>query len=140
MKKQNVKESLWPKIESITVDSPIRILKEQADLFNEQMKGLLWCTLKRVQKSDTILDRSYDYIAELIITSPALPGFRLELVETKFLVAEAYPCEVINCIVEKYQKSGKKAENAKDFKNILKSTLNSPQIISALQNMLAQDI
>lgn len=140
MKKQNVKESLWPKIESITVDSPIRILKEQADLFNEQMKGLLWCTLKRVQKSDTILDRSYDYIAELIITSPALPGFRLELVETKYLVAEAYPCEVINCIVEKHQKSGKKAENAKDFKNILKFTLNSPQIISALQNMLAQDI
>ena len=140
MKKQNEMKSLWPKIESMAEDSPIRILKEQTDFFNVQMKSLLRCTLEREKKSDGVFDRSYDFIARLIITTPALPDFKQKFIEVKYLVAEAYPCEVINCLEERYHSTGLKAENAKDFKMILKSILNSRKVINALQNMLAQDI
>ena len=140
MRKQEEMRSLWPKIDSKVVDTPIRILKEQTDLFNAQMNGLLRCALKRRKKSDSVFDTSYDYIAGLVITTPALPDFSMSLVEVKYLVAEAYPCVVINSISEKNEATGQKAENAKDFRNILKSILNSLQIKNALQNMLAQDI
>lgn len=140
MKKQNVTKNLWPKIESIAEDSPIRILKEQADLFNTQMKGLLKCTLKREARSDSIFDLSYDYIASLNISTPALKDFSLRLIEVKYLVAEIYPCGVIDCIAERYHKTEQKAKDAKDFNYILKSILNSHKVKNALQNMLAQDI
>lgn len=140
MKKQNTVKSLWPKVESMAEDTPIRILKEQADLFNAQMKGLLRCTLERQKKSESVYNRSYDYIASLNITIPALLDFRQELVRVKYLVVEAYPCEVINCIEERYHNTTQKAQNVKDYMNILKSVLNSRKVINALQNMLAQDI
>ena len=39
-------ESLWPKLEQLAVNVPIRILQEQVDSFNMQMNGMLLCTLE----------------------------------------------------------------------------------------------
>ena len=129
-------ESLWPKLEKLAVNVPIRILQDQVDLFNEQMKGMLSCTLER----EEIVNYNYDCEASMYISSPALPDYRLQLVEVKFSVAKAYPCEVHNCVNDRYPITGQKANSADEFKEILKEIFNSQEVINALQNILAQGI
>jgi len=133
-------ESLWPKLDQLAVNVPIRILQEQVDSFNSQMNGMLSCTLEKENKQRTQylhLDK-YDYAASLYIESPALPDYRLQLIEVRYSVAKAYPCEVLNCIEEHLSTFGQTANNADEFKNILKSIFNSQDVINSLQNILAQ--
>lgn len=133
-------ESLWPKLELLAINVPIKILQEQVDSFNSQMNGMLLCTLEKDNKpNDYYLHlNDYDYAANLYIKSPALPDYRLQLVEVKYYVAKAYPCEVLNCIGEQLSINGQTANNAEEFKNILRSIFNSQEVISTLQNILAQ--
>lgn len=133
-------ESLWPKLEQLAVNVPIKILQEQVDSFNSQMNGMLSCTLEKDNKvHDQYLHlHKYDFAASLYIKSPALPEYRLQLVEVKYSVAKAYPCEVFNCVGEQLSVIGQTANNAEEFKNILRSIFNSQEVINTLQNMLAQ--
>lgn len=133
-------ESLWPKLEQLAVNVPIRILQEQVDSFNMQMNGMLLCTLEKENKQrDQYLHLDkYDYAANLYIKSPALPDYRLQLVEVRYSVAKAYPCEVLNCVEEHFSSIGQTANNADEFKSILKSIFHSQEVINSLQNILAQ--
>lgn len=133
-------ESLWPKLEQLAVNVPIRILQEQVDSFNSQMNGMLSCTLEKEKKQLTnyLQFGNYDYSASLYIISPALPDYRMQLIEVRYSVAKAYPCEVINCIDEQYSTMEQTANNADEFKNILRSIFNSQEVINSLQNILAQ--
>lgn len=133
-------ESLWPKLDQLAINVPIKILQEQADSFNSQMNGMLSCTLEKDNKtrSHYIHLNDYDFSASLYIKSPALIDYRLQLVEVDYSVTKAYPCEVFNCVGDQFAISGETANNADEFKNILRSIFNSQEVISTLQNILAQ--
>lgn len=133
-------ESLWPKLDQLAVNVPVRILQEQVDSFNSQMNGMLSCTLEKENKQRVqyLHLEKYDYVASLYIKSPALPDYRLQLIEVRYSVAKAYPCEVFNCVEEHFSTIGKTANNADEFKNILRSIFNSQEVINSLQNILAQ--
>ena len=65
-------ESLWPKLDQLAVNVPVRILQEQVDSFNSQMNGMLSCTLEKENKQRVqyLHLEKYDYVASLYIKSP----------------------------------------------------------------------
>lgn len=131
-------ESLWPKLEKLTIDLPINILNEQVDHFNSQMGGRLNCVLEKGVYSRHVMGASYDYTATLFISSPSLPGYRLQLIDVDYSVAKAYPCTVFNCMDDMPSFLGDTADDADKFKGILKKIFNSKDVINTLQNLIAQ--
>ena len=128
--------SLWPKIELKVVESPIKILQEQVDAFNTQLKGVLSCRLEREKYTMAY----YDYIVGLYITSPVLTDYKMRLVEVKYNVAEAYPCLVRNCFEVRDSNNELTARDCKEFKDVLKSIFHSKEVISALQNIYTEGL
>ena len=134
-------ESLWPNLETISKDVPVQILKEQADIFNRELKGLLEC---KVETSEVPLGKSYissiesDLTAKLVVTSPNLYNYSLVLVQVNNKISKAYPCEVINCLSEYLLSNSEIANNAGEFKHILGTILKSDNVVTALQNLIAQ--
>lgn len=131
-------ESLWPKLDEVVRNVPFSIVKEQAELFNQQMQGVLNCTVEKHEyiKKNILVTRSYDYEADMYITSPALPEYRLSLLEVYFSIAKAYPCEVCDCLNDSLL--NETANNSEDFKKILKKIFHSQTVIDALENIVAQ--
>ena len=79
-----------------------------------------------------------DFTTKLIVTSPQLTNYSLVLVQVNNFIARAYPCEVINCVNDNQVNNGITANNADDFKRILGSILRSQDVVTALQNPIAQ--
>ena len=134
-------ESLWPKLGNLSQDVPVQILKAQADIFNREMNGILKC---EVISSEISTNRVFipgidkDFTTKLIVTSPQLTNYSLVLVQVNNFIAKAYPCEVINCVNDNQVNNGITANNADDFKRILGSILRSQDVVTALQNLIAQ--
>lgn len=133
-------ESLWPKLESLTINLPINILKEQVNHFNGQMGGRLNCTLEKNVYLRRVVGAKYDFTATLYISSPALSGYRLQLIDVDYSLSKAYPCSVFNCVDDMPSLLGETADSADRFKEILKTIFNSKDVISTLQNLIAQSI
>ena len=134
-------ESLWPKLERLSKDVPAQILKEQADIFNREMKGILECEVSSSEVSTNgvfVPGIDKDFTSKLIVTSPQLINYSLVLVQVNNFIAKAYPCDVINCVVDTPFINSITANNADDFKRILGSILKSQEVITALQNLIAQ--
>lgn len=134
-------ESLWPKLERISKDVPAQILKEQADIFNREMNGILECEVCSSEistKGIFIPGIDKDFTSKLIVKSPQLTNYSLVLVQVNNFIARAYPCDVINCVVDTPAVNSITANNAEDFKRILGSILRSQEVITALQNLMAQ--
>lgn len=133
-------ESLWPKLEEVAMNVPYKILQEQTDAFNEQMQGILVCTLEKdkYKKQGYIILENYDYCARMYISSPNLADYRLQLLAVNFSIAKAYPCTVENSLDEFV--SDKKADNPDEFKSILKEIFHSKGVIDALNNIVAQGL
>lgn len=134
-------ESLWPKLERISKDVPAQILKEQADIFNREMNGILVCEVSSSEVSTNgvfIPGIDKDFTSKLIVRSPQLYNYSLVLVQVNNFIARAYPCDVINCVVDNQNSNSIIANNADDFKRILGSILRSQEVITALQNLIAQ--
>lgn len=134
-------ESLWPKLERLTKDVPAQILKEQADIFNREMNGILECEVSSSEVSTKGvffpgIDK--DFTSKLIVTSPQLINYSLVLVQVNNFIAKAYPCDVINCVVDTPTINKITANNADDFKRVLGSILRSQEVVTALQNLIAQ--
>lgn len=131
-------ESLWPKLDDVTRNVPIKILKEQADLFNGQMQGILRCEIEKDDYvgGNILLSDKYDYEAIMYITSPALPGYRLSILEVYYYIAKAYPCEVCDCLKDSI--FTEKANNSDEFKEILRKIFHSQAVKNALENIVAQ--
>ena len=133
-------ESLWPRLDNVAHDVPVQILKDQADHFNKDMNGILKCEVKSSEVSTQgvfIPGIDKDFTSKLIVSSPNLNGYSLVLVRVNNFVSKAYPCEVINCVNDN-SINGMTANNAEEFKGILGSILKSNEVITALQNMIAQ--
>lgn len=134
-------ESLWPQLGNLSQDVPVQILKAQADIFNREMNGILKC---EVISSEISTNRVFipgidkDFTTKLIVTSPQLTNYSLVLVQVNNFIARAYPCEVINCVNDNQINNGVTANNADDFKRILGSILRSQDVVTALQNLIAQ--
>lgn len=134
-------ESLWPKLERISKDVPVQILKEQADIFNREMNGILECEVSSSEVSTNgvfIPGIDKDFTSKLIVTSPQLINYSLVLVQVNNFIARAYPCDVINCVVDNHVGNSITANNADEFKRVLGSILRSQEVIIALQNLIAQ--
>lgn len=134
-------ESLWPKLEKISKDVPAQILKEQAEIFNREMNGTLECEVSSSEVSTKgvfIPGIDKDFTSKLIVTSPQLINYSLVLVQVNNFIARAYPCDVINCVVDSQSGNSITARNAEEFKRILGSILRSQEVITALQNLIAQ--
>lgn len=134
-------ESLWPKFEKILKDVPAQILKEQAEIFNREMNGTLECEVSSSEVSTKgvfIPGIDKNFTSKLIVKSPQLVNYSLVLVQVNNYIAKAYPCEVINCVVDTPIINSITANNADDFKRILGSILRSQEVITALQNLIAQ--
>lgn len=134
-------ESLWPKLEKISKDVPAQILKEQADIFNRDMNGILECEVSSSEISTNgvfVPGIDKDFTSKLIVTSPQLYNYSLVLVQVNIFIARAYPCDVINCLVDNRASNSTTANNADDFKRILGSILRSQEVVNALQNLIAQ--
>lgn len=134
-------ESLWPKLEKISIDVPVQILKEQADIFNREMNGILECEVTTSEistKGVFVSGIDKDFTSKLIVTSPQLVDYSLVLVQVNNFISKAYPCEVINCVDDMPISNGITANNADEFKRILGSILRSQEVITALQNLIAQ--
>ncbi len=134
-------ESLWPQLGNLSQDVPVQILKAQAEIFNREMNGILKC---KVISSEISTNRVFipgidkDFTTKLIVTSPQLTNYSLVLVQVNNFIARAYPCEVINCVNDNQVNNGITANNADDFKRILGSILRSQDVVTALQNLIAQ--
>ena len=134
-------ESLWPKLERLSKDVPAQILKEQADIFNREMNGILECEVSSSEVSTNgvfVPGIDKDFTSKLIVTSPQLINYSLVLVQVNNFIAKAYPCDVVNCVVDTPYINSITANNADDFKRILGSILKSQEVITALQNLIAQ--
>lgn len=133
-------ESLWPQFEQLALSVPYKILQEQVDLFNSQMAGMLICSLEtdHTVKSYIVLNH-YDSSAKMYVSSPRLQEYRLLLVQVDYALAKAYPCEVYNCVDEN-QNFGRTANNPEEFKSILKEIFHSKEVVSSLQNIMAQTL
>lgn len=134
-------DSLWPKLERISKDVPVQILKEQADIFNREMNGILECEVSSSEVSTNgvfIPGIDKDFTSKLIVTSPQLINYSLVLVQVNNFIARAYPCDVINCVVDNHVGNSITANNADEFKRVLGSILRSQEVIIALQNLIAQ--
>ncbi len=130
-------ESLWPQFEQLALSVPYKIMQEQVNIFNDQMRGLLACTLEKDCYTKTNVLNQYDYSAKMYVSSPLLPDYRLLLVQVDYSIAKAYPCDVYNC-VDDMRAFGRTAENPESFKAILKEIFYSKEVATALQNIMAQ--
>lgn len=134
-------ESLWPQLGKLSQDVPVQILKAQAEIFNREMNGALKC---EVCSSDITSQRVFipgidkDFTTKLIVKSPRLHDYSLVLVQVNNFISRAYPCEVINCVDDTHANNSMTANNAEDFKRILGSILRGHNVITALQNLIAQ--
>lgn len=133
-------ESLWPQFEQLALSVPYKIMQEQVNVFNSQMRGILTCSLEtdHTLKSYVSINH-YDSSAKMYVTSPRLSNYRLLLVQVDYAVAKAYPCEVFNC-VDEYQSLGRTANSPDEFKSILKEIFHSKDVMSSLQNIMAQSL
>jgi len=134
-------ESLWPKLDTISQDVPVQILKAQAEIFNREMKGILECEVSSSEIQHTgvfVPGIDNDFTTKLIVSCPNLYDYNLVLVQVNNLISKAYPCEIINCLKDESLSFGTKADNAEEFKQILSSILKSEEVITALQNLIAQ--
>ena len=134
-------ESLWPKLNQISQDVPVLILKEQATIFNQEMNGVLRCEVTSSDippKNVHIPGIDKDFTSKLIVTSPQLMGYSLVLVQVNNFISKAYPCEVINCLKDSPVLGSSMAHNADEFKQKLGKILKSEEVITALQNLIAQ--
>lgn len=133
-------ESLWPQFEQLALSVPYKIMQEQVNLFNSQMKGLLTCSLETDHTLKSYLTlNNYDSSAKMYVSSSRLSNYRLLLVQVDYTVAKAYPCEVYNC-VDEYQNIGRTANTPDEFKSILKDIFHSKDVMSSLQNIMAQSL
>ena len=134
-------ESLWPQLGNLSQDVPVQIMKAQADIFNREMNGILECEVSSSEVSTKgvfVPGIDKDFTSKLIVTSPQLINYSLVLVQVNNFISRAYPCEVINCVNDNQVNSGITANNADDFKRILGSILRSQEVVTALQNLIAQ--
>ena len=134
-------ESLWPKLGTISQDVPVQILKAQADIFNKEMNGVLECevTTNKMPHSRVFVPGiDNDFTAKLIVTNPQLTDYSLVLVQVNNLVSKAYPCEIINCLKDFDSVYDNKANNAEEFKQKLGAILKSEEVVTSLQNLIAQ--
>lgn len=134
-------ESLWPKLGSISQDVPVQILKAQAEIFNKEMNGVLECevtTNKILHSGVFVPGKDNDLTAKLIVTSPQLIDYSLVLVQVNNLVSRAYPCEIINCLKDDVFAYDNEANNAEEFKQKLGAILRSEEVVTSLQNLIAQ--
>lgn len=134
-------ESLWPQLGNLSQDVPVQIMKAQADIFNREMNGILECEVSSSEVSTKgvfVPGIDKDFTSKLIVSSPQLINYSLVLVQVNNFIARAYPCEVINCVVDTPGINSITANNADDFKRILGSILRSQDVVTALQNLIAQ--
>lgn len=134
-------ESLWPKLGRLSQDVPVQILRAQADIFNKEMNGALECevTTDEIQHTRVFVPGiDNDFTTKLVVTSPQLVDYSLVLVQVNNLISKAYPCDIINCLKDDSFGLGQKANNAEEFKQILASILKSEEVMTALQNLIAQ--
>lgn len=134
-------ESLWPKLQTISEDVPVQILKAQAEIFNDSMDGQLECEVHSsdiARKGTFVSGIDTDFTTKLVVTSPSLSNYSLVLVQVNNVVSRAYPCDVINCVKDENAFFAMKANNAEEFKQILASILQSDEVITTLQNLIAQ--
>lgn len=133
-------ESLWPKLDEVAMNVPYKILQEQTEAFNEQMQGILLCSLEKdkYKKTEFLIMENYDYCARMYISSPNLADYRLQLLTVNFSVAKAYPCTVENSLDD--YSNEKRANNPEEFKSILKEIFHSKGVVDALNNIVAQSL
>lgn len=79
-------KSLWPKIDSAPIRSPIDVLQEQAEALPEATGGMLKGGLEHSRgKSNTVGVR-------LFVVAPHLNDYRVEMIKCTFDPRLPYPC------------------------------------------------
>lgn len=125
-------ENLWPNFQlGEPIITPATIMKEQARIFDEQMKGKLQCV---VSTDPYYLDNS-KLNTSMSILVLELGGYVMRLLTVQYPFANSFPCTIINEVTSSKEEQ---ITNVDDFKAILTHELAKPEVVKVIQTLYAQ--
>ena len=140
-------QSLWPEQVRQRAQSPRQILRTQATALGLQTGGILLGEIKYKEREDETVTLDFDVVV------PALDGYRHRLFSVAYKKEFPYPAMVNAPIfgsngrtfLSRFMESGgitrsaaNCAENDHDLMSLIGQVLHSPQVISAVQSLLAR--
>jgi hypothetical protein len=144
MQQQQV-ESLWPVIkEKPDVVPPVRLLRQQADLFTDMMQHMMVAQVNTTTVADA---SSFSNMAKgtstqmshlLNIRVPSLGNYSFTVLEMVHDPKQLYPIRIIDKFSGKSSKSSNIVYDEKDAIEVLKKILGAADLQNAISSLLAQ--
>ncbi|MBQ0142677.1 MAG: hypothetical protein KBT06_07760 [Prevotellaceae bacterium] len=127
-----MEKNLWPDFQlGEPVVTPATIMKEQAKVFDEQMKGKLQCfvgTSPSPMESSKVKTQMSIYVAEL-------GGYMMRLFSVQYSLTNIFPCTTFNEVTSSTEEN---ITNLEDFKSVLNRELSKPEVVKLIQILYAQ--
>ena len=121
-------KSLWGDLAPETLDTPVRLLKEQGTVLTQMTRGVLVCEVSPRPGSD-----AYAFIHDLVIRVPSLNNYHITLV-TIFQPLKIYPTRLLDRVLGRSQECPDYAA----FSTALEKVLGGTEIKQAVASLLAQ--
>lgn len=124
-------ENLWPDFQiGEPIVTPATIMKEQAKIFDKQMKDKLRCI---VSTEPYFLDKSkVNTYMNIVVLE--LGGYVMRLLTVQYPFANSFPCTIINEVTSSKEEQ---ITNVDDFKAILTHELAKPEVVKVIQTLYA---
>lgn len=128
------------------VNSPKKILEEQANIFNTGNKWIVCSVMSSFEDHDVSwLDvnnpfeeaeqKEKDLVLKMKLTVPSLNNYSIVILSAKYLVSTIYPCKLKNLITNG---EWKKVSSEDSFNKELKAILSSTDVSKLLTNLYSQ--
>lgn len=128
------------------VNSPKKILEEQANIFNTGNKWIVCSVMSSFEDHDVSwLDvnnpfeeaeqKEKDLVLKMKLTVPSLNNYSIVILSAKYLVSTIYPCKLKNLITNG---EWKEVDSEDSFNKELKDILSSAGVSKLLTNLYSQ--
>lgn len=128
------------------VNSPKKILEEQANIFNTGNKWIVCSVMSSFEDHDVSwLDvnnpfeeaeqKEKDLVLKMKLTVPSLNNYSIVILSAKYLVSTIYPCKLKNLITNG---EWKEVSSEDSFNKELKAILSSTDVSKLLTNLYSQ--
>lgn len=125
-------ENLWPDFNiGDPIITPATIMKEQAQLFDEKMKGKLHCFVA----SDPSFSDSSIVNTKMYISAQKLGNYTMRLLSVQYSLTGVFPCALTNEVTSSKEE---KIASIEEFRQILTKELAKPEVVRVIQVLYSQ--
>lgn len=141
-------ENFWREFQKADIELPKTILESQRNHFNDNIaQNTLICELSETQEEVSYnpwddlgivadeQNKPKRFVCSMYIIAPSLSNYRVLLFKVSYDIAKVYPCTISSIYTGDAEKN---CENSEDFKQQLKSVLQSEPIGKLIGMLLAQ--